>query len=213
MESFRENICPYIDLSADWGTVFKSYSSSIRSIIKKKLHKYEDLSFISVGAQKDVDKLFPEFLRLSHLRFGQKNMKSPFSDERFLTFHQNIIRELYKDGIIIFYFLKVKDELIAGLYLFHYDNKYYYYQSGFNPAWKTYSPGTLLFHHCIEDAYKKQIQQFDFLRGDEEYKNLWTKAKKVNETLTIYNNSMKGFICFFNDNLAFRLRKALHIFK
>jgi CelD/BcsL family acetyltransferase involved in cellulose biosynthesis len=208
-----KNICPYIDLSADWETVFKSYSSNLKNIIKKKLHKYEDLSFISVSNEKDVDDLFPEFLRLNHLRFEQKKMKSPFSDERFLRFHRNILKELCKHGIIIFYFLKVKDELIAGIYLFHYDNKYYYYQSGFNPAWKNYSPGTLLFHHCIKDAHKKQIREFDFLRGEEEYKKLWTNAKRVNETVDIYNNSITGLICCFNDNLAFRLRKALHIFK
>ena len=208
-----DNICPYIDLTADWETIYKSYSSNLRNIINKKLHKYEDLSFISANTEKDIDNLFPEFLRLNQLRFKQKKLESPFSDERFLRFHRNIIKELCKDGVIMFYFLKVKNELIAGIYLFHYDNKYYYYQSGFNPAWKSFSPGTLLFHYCIKDAHKKQIREFDFLRGAEEYKKFWTNAKRINKTVNIYNNSIKGLIAYFNDNFAFRLRKALHIFK
>ncbi len=122
-------------------------------------------------------------------------------DKRFLAFHQKVFDELYNEGIAKLYFLKINNKFIAVIYLFDYNQKYYHYQSGFEPAWGKLSPGTLLFHYCIKHAHEKNIVEFDFLRGDEKYKTNWTKNKRFIAKLNIYNNIARGlFLGFIEKN-------------
>lgn len=204
----RYTACPYIILSKSWQSIYDSYSSSLKNTIRQKDHKFKKLynsAFIEVSQDNNQDNnlngYFSEFLRLNKIRFEKKKIKSPFLDKRFLTFHQKVFNELYKEGIAKLYFLKLDSKFIAGIYLFDYKQKYYYYQSGFDPAWSKLSPGTLLFHYCIKNAHKKNIVEFDFLRGNEKYKNNWTKNKRFIAKLNIYNNTAKGlFLSFIETN-------------
>ena|SRR5438105_11909593 len=47
------------------------------------------------------------------------------------------------------------------------------YLSGFDPALARFSLGTLLVGHAIEEAVREGAEEFDFLRGQEDYKYRW----------------------------------------
>jgi CelD/BcsL family acetyltransferase involved in cellulose biosynthesis len=57
------------------------------------------------------------------------------------------------------------------------------YITGYDPVWKSISPGTLLIAHALEDAANHRSVVFDFLRGDEPYKTLWGAAPTSTSTL------------------------------
>ncbi len=44
------------------------------------------------------------------------------------------------------------------------------YNSGFDPQVREASPGLVLIAHCIEDAIRLGLREYDFLRGRERYK-------------------------------------------
>ena len=140
-----------------------------------------------------------------------KKIRSPFYNKKFLTFHQNVIEELWKEEMIRFCFIKAEGKLIAGIYLLLYNNNVYYYQSGFDPAWRKLSPGTLLFYYCIRSSYENKKEEFDFLRGDEEYKYYWTGDKKYNIKITAYNNTQRGRFSYRIYNRIGRLKSFLAI--
>jgi CelD/BcsL family acetyltransferase involved in cellulose biosynthesis len=52
------------------------------------------------------------------------------------------------------------------------------YQSGINPDRSDISPGRLLVAHCIRQAVERGYREFDFLRGDEEYKIRWRGTER-----------------------------------
>ena len=96
--------------------------------------------------------------------------------------------------MVKFYFLKKDGKYIAGIYILFYESKYYYYQSGFDPVYEKESPGTLLFHYCIKAAHENGAKEFDFLQGDEPYKLNWTKNKRTNMKITIYDSTIAGML-------------------
>jgi CelD/BcsL family acetyltransferase involved in cellulose biosynthesis len=210
----RENtVCPYVYLNSPWENISDSFSSQIRNIVSrksKKLEKNFTVSYFNVKSDEDIKKNLPEFLRLSRLRFNEKKMHSPFLDSKFYAFHEKIISELSKKHMVKFDFLKVNDTLMAGTYIYRYNKRDYYYQSGFDPAWSNYSPGTLLFYHSIKNAHDTGQEEYDFLQGDEDYKGKWTEHVRYCAKLRIINNKRLGGVLLQNvESLAAIIKKTV----
>lgn len=188
------NVCPYIDLTPSWEDIYKLLSSKLKNTIRRKtksIGKEHKIDFIEVSGDEISEDILLEFVRLNGLRLKEKGMRSPFSDPDFLNFHKEIMKAFDK-GVINLCFMKADDNFIAVIYYFQYNRKYYYYQSGLDPEWKDFSPGTLLFHHCIKTAHQKGCTEFDFMRGGEEYKSSWTGTNRYNSRARIYNNTPGG---------------------
>ena len=59
---------------------------------------------------------------------------------------------------------------MASVYGVVHKRKFLYYQSGYDPAWRSKSVGLVLLAHTVRDAFAEGLAEFDFLRGDEPYK-------------------------------------------
>jgi len=189
--------CPYIKLNSPWDKVYNSYTSILKNTIKRKSKKFEkndDSGFVEIKPGEKLESYFPEFLHLNKLSLEKREIRSPFYKKDFLAFHEKIISELLDKGMVKFYFLKKDGKYIAGIYILFYESKYYYYQSGFDPVYEKESPGTLLFHYCIKAAHENGAKEFDFLQGDEPYKLNWTKNKRTNMKITIYDSTIAGML-------------------
>jgi len=191
----KNTICPYIQLTLPWETIFSAYSPVIKNCQKrksKKLEKLHKISYYETASDSDAKNMYPHFLGLNKMRFEHKKMLSPFCDAKFAEFHEKIISDPAWKDMLRLGFLKADDSFIAGIYLLTYNNSYCYYQSGFDPAWESYSPGTLLLHDCIKTAHERGAKEFDFLQGNEKYKSNWTKTVRYNTKLRIYNNNFRS---------------------
>ena len=203
-------VCPYLPLTSTWESIHESLLPNLRNTLEQKrrrLNARHRISFIEVDSSEHSGHYFSDFLKLNQLRFEKKGIDSPFRDKNFLSFHQNIIKELHEKGMSKLLFLKADGHFIAGMYLFHYNNKYLYYQSGFDPAWSSFSPGTLLFHFCIKTGHERGVEEFDFLQGAEEYKSSWTKSRRHNAEISVWNNTPGGILSRFVKKTAHLLKK------
>jgi CelD/BcsL family acetyltransferase involved in cellulose biosynthesis len=190
-------ICPYIDLSPTWDSIYNSFTPLLQNSIKRKLKKLNQFPpphFVQVDRQENHAEYFNRFLEINKLRLKGKKIDSPFLDPRFLTFHRQILALLISKGMANLYFLTIDGEFIAGLYILIYNRRQYYYQSGFDPNWQHLSPGTLLLDHCIKGGHSQEMKEFDFLQGDEEYKKNWTTRQRINCKIIIFNKTFLGHI-------------------
>ncbi len=76
------------------------------------------------------------------------------------------------------YLLRTPAAPIAALYGFRAAERFFYYQSGFDPACSELSPGTVLLSAVIEDCIARGLERFEFLRGEEGYKGRWTTSRR-----------------------------------
>jgi CelD/BcsL family acetyltransferase involved in cellulose biosynthesis len=81
-----------------------------------------------------------------------------------------IIHEAHKNGWLWLAFLEADGQRIAANLNFDYNNKLWGYNAGVNRAFMELSPGWVLLGHVLQWACENNRSEFDFMRGDEEYK-------------------------------------------
>ncbi len=192
----KHSVCPYVPLDREWQDIIGSFNPRLRNIIRRKRKRFEALPHSAyVEARPDnISDSYEELARLSRLRMKMLNRTSPFEDSRFIEFHRRVLYELYPSGMAKLCFLKADNQFLAAIYLLIYNSKYYFYQSGFDPEWAWLSPGTLLFYYSIKKAHCAKITEFDFLRGNENYKGYWTKEKRRGLSIKIINKTTAGSV-------------------
>ncbi|MBI5643653.1 MAG: GNAT family N-acetyltransferase [Deltaproteobacteria bacterium] len=194
----KPTVCPVLKLSKTYEKTYRDFKKNLRSDISRKKKKFISTGgkFVEVRDREKLDEAFEIFLSLNKDRTAIKRITSPFLDSEFSRFHKNLSGILFAKGFIRLFFLTMNDRPMAGLYVFKYDDRYFYYQSGFNSYWNKLSPGLLIFDRAIENAIDEGAREFDFLRGDEEYKFRWTRDTRCNLKITFFRKTLKNKIIF-----------------
>jgi CelD/BcsL family acetyltransferase involved in cellulose biosynthesis len=124
-----------------------------------------------------------DFLRLHRLRWEAEGGSYGIPRGAVEDFHRAAAPLLAARGWLRLYRLFVGRDAIAAVYGIEVGRRFYYYQSGYDPAWSSRSPGFVLVGRTVEDAYARGLVDYDFLRGTEPYKLDWTGDRK--ETCTV----------------------------
>ncbi len=80
------------------------------------------------------------------------------------------LRAAFENGYFWLGFLEVRGIKAAASLNFDYKNKLWGYNSGVNRDFMELSPGWVLLGHTLQWACEHGRYEFDFMRGDEEYK-------------------------------------------
>ncbi len=124
-----------------------------------------------------------DFLRLHRLRWEREGGSYGIPPGRVEDFHRAVAPLLAARGFMRLYRLFVGGQAVAAVYGLEVGGRFYYYQSGMDPAWAARSPGMVLTGRTVEDAYARGLSFYDFLRGTEPYKLDW--AAEAHETVAL----------------------------
>jgi CelD/BcsL family acetyltransferase involved in cellulose biosynthesis len=119
-----------------------------------------------------------DFLRLHHLRWEGQGGSYGIPPGIVEDFHRNLAPLLAARGWLRLYCLKVGGQAIAAVYGLEMGRTFFFYQSGFDPAWGARSPGIVLVGETVKDAYARGLADYDFLRGTEPYKLDWAQDRR-----------------------------------
>jgi CelD/BcsL family acetyltransferase involved in cellulose biosynthesis len=111
----------------------------------------------------------PELESFFHLMI-QDPSKAEFLHEVMRDQMSKSIRDAHEYGYLWLAFLEVDGVKVASSLNFDYKNKLWGYNSGVSRAHMEFSPGWVLLGHTIEWCCENGRYEFDFMRGDEEYK-------------------------------------------
>lgn len=187
---------PFLTLAGSFEDYTKSFDSKQRYNIKsrqKKLHDQFGAVYASSSPAEATGHL-KDLFRLHALRAKRKNIVSTFQEEKLSGFHDALIHRLGADGRAWLRLIKNGSETIAVLYGFSFCNHLFYYQIGLDPEWERYGPGTVLIYEAIKEAYESGHKEFDFLRGNEEYKSSWTSESRDLFAVSIYNRTIMATV-------------------
>jgi len=205
-------VCPSILLPSTWEEYVSTLSKSMRTTIKhksKKLNKSATVEYEVTGESSDLDEAMNDLFVLNRLRMKTKNLQGAFSNGKFTKFHQDIMPVFFQNDILHLSFLKANNMRIAALYNFIYNDTCFYYQSGFDPVWAKFSPGTVLFSMSIQDAIENGMLEYDFLQGDELYKSSWTNTKRQCVSIFVYNKTFTGLFLYSFNVIKLYLKQSL----
>ena len=120
--------------------------------------------FISDMADPETE--IDSFLKLME----QDQGKASFLRDPMRAQMRDIIRVAHENGWLWLAFLEADDQRIAAALNFDYDNKLWGYNAGVNRDFMDLSPGWVLLGHILQWCCENKRTEFDFMRGDEEYK-------------------------------------------
>jgi CelD/BcsL family acetyltransferase involved in cellulose biosynthesis len=167
----REDVCPIIRLPGDWEAYLASLDKKQRHEIRRKMRKAEteaDTRWYIVDDGRNLAREMDTFIEL-HQRSSRE--KDDFMDASMRRFFHAIAETLFPRNWLQLAFIEINGEKAASVLNFDYGNNILVYNSGYDPdKYTQLSPGIVLLSYTIQHAIALSRTEFDFLRGDEEYK-------------------------------------------
>ena len=154
-----------------------------------------------------------DVISLHQSRMGSLGKIGSFASIQFRQFHKKIAKRALERNWLRLFYLKMDDRNIASRYGFIYGDKFYDYNTGFDPTYEKYYVGFVLLSYCIEKCITEGIaREFDFL-GPGTYKERCNTKyrKKISVVISpnFYNLKLYLFLTGFNKMLSSQGRKLM----
>jgi CelD/BcsL family acetyltransferase involved in cellulose biosynthesis len=133
---------------------------------------------IDLVSEEEAAGAVSELERLHSMRWEAEGKLGVLADELAARHLRLAVPELARAGILRMHRLHRGGEAIAILFAMRGAHSTCYYLSGFNPKWARLSPGTALVGAAIARAASEGCIEFDFLRGQEDYKYAWGATER-----------------------------------
>jgi CelD/BcsL family acetyltransferase involved in cellulose biosynthesis len=180
--------CPFVALPDTWEEYTKRLGKKMRSNISyydRLLPKTFETVETRLATADELDEALDALFDLHQKRWNAVLLPGVLGGSRTQVFHRLAARRLMDRGWLRLHITRVDGRIVAALYCFRYRESTLYYLGGFAPELAKYSLGTVLTAHAIRHAISEGCAEFDFLRGDEPYKQRWLPESRVNARLLV----------------------------
>lgn len=168
----RQEVCPIIPLPDDFKDYFALLDKRERKEVARKVriaNAQDSVAWYIVNGKHDLETETDKFLQL--MRASHPEKAEFLQNPQHVDFFKRIVPAAHAAGWLQMNFLEVAGEAVAAYVNFDYDNRILVYNSGLDPDKAgQLSPGIVLLAYNIEHAIENKRREFNFLRGDEEYK-------------------------------------------
>ncbi len=131
----------------------------------------------------------PEFLDdlfcLHASRWARAGQPGVLADTGVKEFHRLAAPGLLARNVLRIYRLRLRQRTIAIVYTLFEHGTVFCYLQGYDPEFAHLSPGTHLMFLVIEEAVRANMRKFDFLRGNEAYKQHWRAQAEVTHRIQL----------------------------
>lgn len=161
---------PRIALNGDFDEYLSRVEKKQRHEIRRKMRRAAEselnVRFVLVDSSADIEPELNTFFELMVHDPGKANFLHPAMRDQMSA----ILHAAHKEGYLWLGFLEIDGVKTASSLNFDYNGKLWGYNSGVSRAHMELSPGWVLLSHIIQWCCENKRHEFDFMRGDEEYK-------------------------------------------
>ena len=183
--------CPYVKLPDSWSEYFAELpSKNFRRKITRLTNKTKRENFvINTADNESIDNYIKILLELYEMRWGQQ------SNQELLTF-KNILKSCFNHKKLLLDMMWQEDQAVAGLASFVDKRKgtIASFILVWNDLYKSYSPGQLMKINQIRYAIKHNYREYDFMRGDEDYKYQFNAFNRYTDNCVIIRKNLYYFL-------------------
>ena len=184
----RTTPLPYLDLSElSWQEYLASRSRNFRSQLGRRtraLERDHNLVFHRVTEPTEVSQRAEALFALHESRWRERGSSSLAAARR-RDVLEDFARRALEAGWLRLWFLELDGTAVAGWYGWRIGDRYAYFQAGLDPDYAPYSAGFVLLARTLEEAFAESAGEYDFLRGDEEYKSRFTDTGRQASTWVV----------------------------
>lgn len=160
---------PRIALNGSFEDYLARIDKKQRHEIRRKMRRAAEsgrVNFYVVDKNADIEPELESFFHLMVQDANKANFLHPAMREQMIA----TLRAAHKGGYLWLSFLEVDGVKAASTLCFDYKNKLWGYNSGVSFDYKDLSPGWVIMGYDIQWCCDNGRYEFDFMRGDEEYK-------------------------------------------
>lgn len=210
----KDSDCPYIVFEKDQtvDSFRKTLSKNLRrefSNMTNRLKKLGEHRF-SHRVLNDPDDPVLQRMRDIELQSAKaaRDIHLVFSPEENYTFQQRLLKNFDNTVQPLLTVLELNGEIVSYLYGFIAGGAYHAYNMAFLPEYARLSPGKLTMQAAIDEAIRRELEIFDFLRGDSYIKSKWSKTACSQMHLTLLRNDL---ICRLHGWIIFTARPRIKL--
>jgi len=155
-------------IDAFYQSLSKKHRGNLRRYIRKLEQECQDrVEFITYCGEHEVSQAIEDASVISEKTY-QYSLGCKFAED---VQTRNLLMTAARRGWLRISIIYVDSKPCVFLYALHYGKKYFIELMGFDPAYKRFNPGTVLFLKILEKACEApDVEVFDFGFGDAEYK-------------------------------------------
>jgi CelD/BcsL family acetyltransferase involved in cellulose biosynthesis len=186
----KTGFSPYLPIQSSLDDHLKMLSNKFRKNlrigeknIEKKIGNIEFKKFSTLNS---LEKNLNDFWELHKKKMSYQNVPNFNKTQR--DFLNEVAKKFAYNGWLNLSFLDINGEHVSGVLGFEYDEKYYYYQTAFDPNYSN-SVGNIHILYILKDLITRGLKEFDFLRGAEAYKLRWRPLLRSNNRIVMMTKS------------------------
>jgi len=161
---------PRIALNGDFDEYLSRVEKKQRHEIRRKMRRAAesdlDVRFVLVDQSTDIEPELASFFDLMVQDPNKASFLHPAMREQMTAF----LHAAHESGHLWLAFLEIAGVKTAASLNFDYNGKLWGYNSGVSREHMELSPGWVLLSHTIQWCCENKRYEFDFMRGDEDYK-------------------------------------------
>ena len=188
--------CPFIPLAGHtWDSYLATLGASHRANVRRRIRALEqrfDVHFERVATEATRREALAGLIQYHGRRFNASG--TAFNGEASRVFHDELTRRALDRGWLRMYVLRLNGMPAAVMYGFLYDQKFYFYQHGFDGQYQQHSIGLVLMALSIRAAIDEAAAEFDMLWGVEPYKFLWARDRRELRNIHLFPPGLAGHI-------------------
>ena len=180
----KGSFCPQVNLPSSTEDFYNSLSGNRRQQHKRHLRILEGTGELAhVAGEGSKSKiLLNELHRLYNKRWGNGH-------DLFFRFIEEFIDRTHSNNTVQIDLLKKDNDYIAGIMHFNYKETRYMYLMAVDVLYnEKISIGNVFVGMCIQNAIENKLSQYDFLKGEEDFKFHWANAGNSSMNIYCYRN-------------------------
>jgi CelD/BcsL family acetyltransferase involved in cellulose biosynthesis len=192
------NLCPYISLNrTSWDDYLSSLGAEHRYNFNRKwrrLNREFSVRFDQASSEAKCRESIDLTMALHTARWRERGGSEAFDTPELVAFHRSFAQLALRRDWLRLYVLRLNGIPAACLYGFLYRRKFYFYQSGFDPAFEKYSVGMLSMGLGIQRSFEEGAVEYDLLHGAESYKFHWARESREIGRVELYPPGGRGWL-------------------
>jgi CelD/BcsL family acetyltransferase involved in cellulose biosynthesis len=181
-----------VDLARPWEEVMAGTS---RRFVRKNVNLARNRLARAGGYDVEAtttwepERVLAEATPLHAARQEELGRASLLSDKRGRAFLAEVVRHHTLRGRFRAYWLRHRGRAIAYMLGFEERGAYRAWNMAFDPAAASFYPSRLLIHEILRDCHARGVKEFDFMRGEADYKSKWTTQVHPRTKLVVRNRT------------------------
>jgi len=159
----------------------------------KRLDKQFTTEYCLARTQDETQVALNELFRLHGRRWRARGQTGVLATPRRQKFHREVCAKFLRRDWLRLWTLRCDGQAACVLLSYFYGGRTYFFIGGFEPEMMRWSVGTCLFARVLRHAIEEdRAQEFDFLRGEEEYKYRYGAKNREYQTIAKFDDGARG---------------------